>query len=101
MTGAEIFAAAMALLNVVGVPIVMRLFNGMNKAKEDATAGLALAGEAKGIALDFAKELNQHKLHVAQEYLSVQAFEKVFEKFETRVMGELEAIKTDMRANRG
>ena len=100
MSGTEIFAIAMALLNGVAIPVLMRLFSDVRDAEKKATTSLALAQEGKEIALEFAEKLNVLKLHIAQDYLSVQTFEKVFEKFEKRVIEELESIKADMRANR-
>ena len=94
MSGAEIFAAAMAIMNVIGVPVFMKLFKDIRDADKSATAALALALEGKELSVDALDKLNQHKLHVAQDYISLAAFEK----FETRLFNDIEIIKTKLDA---
>ena len=96
MTGAEIFAITMALINVVGMPVLLKIFSDVRAADKVAVAAFALAAEGKLLSSEALEKLHAHKLHVAQDYISTQAFEK----FETRLFNELESIKADMRANR-
>lgn len=92
MSGQEIFAAVMLILNGIGGTALFRLMNKLDKAGTDSTEALAIAKESKEIGIDALEKLNAHKLHVAQDYISLAAFEK----FETRLFGELETIKNKL-----
>lgn len=65
----------MAALNAILIPVLKVMWD---KTKD-----------AEALAVRALEKLNEHKLHVAQDYISLA----MFEKFEERLFDELETIK--------
>lgn len=75
MDGPITFGIAMAALNAILIPVLKVMWD---KTKD-----------AEALAVRALEKLNEHKLHVAQDYISLA----MFEKFEERLFDELETIK--------
>lgn len=81
----------------IAVPIAYKVLASQIKEAKEAAAtqvapAMALASEAKGIALDFARSLNEFKLHVAQNYPP----NKRIEDMEDKLMRTLERIESKL-----
>ena len=82
---------AISIGGVAGPFILKLLFDRINQAKLDA---MALAQEAKNIALDALKRHNEFELKVTKDYVSAAQFEK----FEDRLFKELDDIKESLKS---
>ena len=71
----------------IAAPIVYKVL--ANQIKDAKDAGSQVGQEAKNIALEFARSLNEFKLHVADHYVKNSRLEQM----EERVMGALTRIE--------
>lgn len=100
MTPTEIFGAGMAILNVIFIPILKVMWDRIKEAKEEGIAQAAFAikevtaisDEAKALAIDALDKLHAHKLHIAENYISV----KRFEGFEATLFKKLDSIESKL-----